>query len=154
MGLHCARKGCLPRSCEMMGPHARQEWSSTVNRDRALPFLGETAVRRVLRMEDLLPAMESALIAFSDGRVAQPVRTVIPLQQYSAFMGVMPVVYGDIMGAKLVTVYPNNAAAGLPTHLALIALFRSDTGEPIAVLDGRLITEMRTAAVSAVAVKL
>lgn len=138
----------------MMGPQARQELSSTLNRDRVLPFLDETAVRRVLRMEDLLPAMESALIAFSDGRVAQPVRTVIPLQQYSAFMGVMPVVYGDIMGAKLVTVYPNNAAAGLPTHLALIALFRSDTGEPIAVLDGRLITEMRTAAVSAVAVKL
>jgi len=53
-----------------------------------------------------------------------------------------------------VTVYPNNTAAGLPSHQALIVLFRSSTGEPLAVMDGRLITEMRTAAVTAVATKL
>jgi len=53
-----------------------------------------------------------------------------------------------------VNVYPDNAARGLPTHQAMIMLFRSDTGEPLAVLDGRLITELRTAAVSAVATKL
>jgi ornithine cyclodeaminase/alanine dehydrogenase-like protein (mu-crystallin family) len=69
-------------------------------------------------------------------------------------MGVMPAVYGDIMGSKLVNLYPNNATRGLPTHLAVIVLFRSDTGEPVAVLDGRLITELRTAAVSAVATRL
>ena len=69
-------------------------------------------------------------------------------------MGIMPAVYGDIMGAKLVNVYPDNAALGLPTHQAIIAIFRSDTGEPLAVMDGRLITELRTAAVSAVATRL
>ena len=36
----------------------------------------------------------------------------------------------------------------------MIVLFRADTGEPLAVMDGRLITELRTAAVSAVATKL
>jgi ornithine cyclodeaminase/alanine dehydrogenase-like protein (mu-crystallin family) len=55
------------------------------------------------------------------------------------------------MGVKLVTFYPGNAARGLPTHLAMILLFRPETGEPLAVMDGRLITEMRTAAASAVA---
>jgi thiomorpholine-carboxylate dehydrogenase len=56
------------------------------------------------------------------------------------------------MGAKMVTFYPGNVAPEKHTHMAMIQLFRSDTGEPLAVMDGRLITEMRTAAVSAVAV--
>ena len=128
--------------------------SSAANSGAALPFFDEAAIRRVLRMEDLIPAMETALIDFSSGRVVQPVRMVIPIEQHRAFKGVMPVIYGDIMGAKLVTVYPGNASLGLPTHQALITLFQTATGQPIAVLDGRLITEMRTAAVSAVAVKL
>jgi ornithine cyclodeaminase/alanine dehydrogenase-like protein (mu-crystallin family) len=119
-----------------------------------LPYFDEAAIGRVLRMEGLIQVMEQALIDFSLARVIQPVRTVIPIERHSALMGIMPVVHGDVMGAKLVTVYPNNAATGLPTHLGLIALFRSDTGEPLAILDGRLITEMRTAAVSAVAARL
>jgi thiomorpholine-carboxylate dehydrogenase len=55
---------------------------------------------------------------------------------------------------KLVTFYPGNADRGKHTHQAVIQLFRADTGEPLAIMDGRLITEMRTAAVSAVAVDL
>lgn len=121
---------------------------------KAIPFFDEAAVRRVLRMEDLIPAMERALVDFSTGKVTQPVRMVIPVEEHSGFFGVMPVVYDDVMGAKLVTLYPENAQFGLPTHLALIAVFRAETGEPIAMMDGRLITEMRTAAVSAVATKL
>lgn len=120
----------------------------------AVPFYDEAAVRSVLRMQDLLPAMERALTDFSTGRVKQPVRMVIPVEEHNGFFGVMPVVYDDVMGAKLVTLYPANANFALPTHQAIIALFRAETGEPIAVMDGRLITEMRTAAVSAVATKL
>jgi ornithine cyclodeaminase/alanine dehydrogenase-like protein (mu-crystallin family) len=58
------------------------------------------------------------------------------------------------MGAKLVTFFPRNAALAKHTHHAMIQLFRADTGEPLAVMDGRLITEMRTAATSAIAVDL
>jgi ornithine cyclodeaminase/alanine dehydrogenase-like protein (mu-crystallin family) len=119
-----------------------------------LLLLNEAQVRSVLRMDSLIPAMEQALIDFSSGRVAQPVRTSLSIPDHAAFLGVMPAVYGEVMGAKLVTVYPNNVAAGLPSHQALIVLFRSSTGEPLAVMDGRLITEMRTAAVTAVATKL
>jgi thiomorpholine-carboxylate dehydrogenase len=120
----------------------------------AVPFLDESTVSAVLRLEDLIPAMQQALIDFSAGRVLQPVRSQVPLPQYSGFMGIMPAVYGDIMGTKLVNFYPENAALGLPTHLAIIAIFRSRTGEPLAMMDGRLITELRTAAVSAVATRL
>ena len=98
--------------------------------------------------------MERALLDFSAGRVVQPVRSIIDVPQRNARMGIMSAVYGDVMGSKLVNVYPDNEARGLPTHLALIAIFRSDTGETLAVMDGRLITELRTAAVSAVATKL
>jgi thiomorpholine-carboxylate dehydrogenase len=64
----------------------------------------------------------------------------------------MPAYAGDGLGAKLVTFYPGNA--GVPTHHAIIVLFRPETGEPLAVMDGRLITELRTAAASAVATEL
>jgi alanine dehydrogenase len=60
--------------------------------------------------------------------------------------------YGRALGAKLVAFYPNNQ--GIPSHHAMILLFRPETGEPLVTMDGRLITEMRTAAVSAVATRL
>ncbi len=121
---------------------------------QAVGFLDEAAIRPLLRFEDLIPAMERALTDFSAGRVLHPVRGILSIKQHSGFMGVMPAVYGEVMGAKLVTLYPDNGSRGLPTHQAVIALFRANTGEPLAMMDGRLITEMRTAAVSAVATKL
>ena len=117
-------------------------------------FLDENTVRRALKLEELIPAMEHALADFSSGRVQQPVRSIVSIPQHHGFMGLMPAVYGDVMGAKLVNLYPDNGARGLPTHLAVIVLFRAQTGETLAVMDGRLITELRTAAVSAVATKL
>ena len=132
----------------------RQTVNPTPNSGSGVPFLDEAAIRGVLTLQDLIPAMESALIDFSAGRVQQPVRSLIPLPQHGGIMGIMPAVYGEIMGAKVVNVYPGNSALGLPTHQAIIAIFRSNTGEPLAVMDGRLITELRTAAVSAVATKL
>jgi thiomorpholine-carboxylate dehydrogenase len=63
----------------------------------------------------------------------------------------MPAVRGGLLGTKLVSAYPENSRLGIYTHFAIIALFNKATGEPMAILDGRLITEMRTAAVSALA---
>jgi thiomorpholine-carboxylate dehydrogenase len=114
-------------------------------------FLDEAAVRRLLRMVDLIPAMEGALADLSSGKAVQPVRVVVPVKDHQGFFGVMPA-YNKALGAKLVTFYPNNQ--GIPTHHAMILLFRPETGEPLVMMDGRLITEMRTAAASAVASKL
>ena len=122
--------------------------------DPQIPYFSEASVRRVLRYEDLIPAMERALTDYSTGKVLQPVRNILPVEQYHGFLGIMPAVYGDIMGAKLVTLFPGNASTELPTHQGIIVLMRATNGEPIAVLDGRLITEMRTAAVTAAATKL
>ena len=120
----------------------------------SIRFLDEETIRPLLCLEDLIPAMQRALIDFSAGKTVHPVRSVIPIPQHRGFMGIMPAVYGDVMGAKLVNLYPENASRGIPTHQAIIALFRSETGEPLAMMDGRLITELRTAAVSALATKL
>src|ERR1700692_3366897 len=117
-----------------------------------LLFLDEDQVRAVLSYDELIPAIRLALMDLSAGRVVQPMRTVMSVTAHGGWFAVMPAVYGGVMGAKMVTFYPGNMALGKHTHLAMIQLFRSDTGEPLAVMDGRLITEMRTAAVSAVAV--
>ncbi len=114
-------------------------------------FLDEAAVRRLLRMVDLIPAMEGALADLSSGKAVQPVRVVVPVKDHQGFFGVMPA-YDKALGAKLVTFFPNNQ--GIPTHHAMIQLFHPETGEPLVMMDGRLITEMRTAAASAVASKL
>jgi alanine dehydrogenase len=117
-----------------------------------MKFLDEQAVHRVLRMDALIPAMEQALHLLSSGRAMQPLRNVLPLDAYGGFFLSMPAYVSGQLGAKLVTFYPRNQ--GMPTHHALIMLFRPETGEPLVVMDGRLITEMRTAAVSAAATKL
>ena len=119
-----------------------------------LPFLDEPEVRKHLEWDALIAAMENALIDFSAGRVQQPVRRLLKVEPHGGYFAAMPAASAETMGAKLVTFYPGNAARGLPTHLAVIVLFKPETGEALALLDGRLITEMRTAAVSAAATKV
>jgi ornithine cyclodeaminase/alanine dehydrogenase-like protein (mu-crystallin family) len=115
---------------------------------KSIAILDEPAVQRLLHYEDLIPAMATALADLSAGRVVQPVRSVLPIAPHQGFFAVMPA-YAGALGAKLVTFYPKNT--GIPTHHAVIVLFRPETGEPLAMMDGRLITEMRTAGASAVA---
>ena len=118
-------------------------------------LLTEHHVTALLPPADLIPAMEAALAQFSAGEVQQPVRTVLSVGPRKAYFGVMPayVAAPPQMGAKLVTVFGDNLAKGLPSHLATILLFDPETGALAAVMDGRYITEARTAAVSAVSAK-
>src|SRR6059036_1928224 len=117
-------------------------------------YLNEEQVKKHLWMADLIPAMEKALIDFSSGKVTQPVRSVINVDPPGGFLGLMPALTPDGLGLKAVTFYPSNAGRGIPTHMATIFLCDPETGGPLAIMDGRLITEMRTAAVSAAATKL
>jgi len=116
-----------------------------------MKIFDEDAVCSLLTMEELIPAMKSALADLSNKKAVQPVRTIVPVAEHHGFFGVMPA-FNGALGAKLVTFYPENK--GVHTHNGVIMLFRPETGEPIAMMDGRLITEMRTAAVSAAATDL
>jgi alanine dehydrogenase len=132
-------------------------------------LLRESHLRELLVMRDLIPLMSRTLAAFSTGGAVQPIRSTVPVDRHGAFLGVMPAYLApsapagsgapphapesteEALGLKAVAVYPGNAGQHLPTHLATILLLDPATGALRAVLDGRLITEMRTAAVSAAA---
>jgi alanine dehydrogenase len=117
--------------------------------------LDEPTVAQLLRMEELIDLMEGTLAEFSSGRAVQPVRAILSLERHGSFMGVMPgyLSTADALAVKLVCLVPRNADRGMPTHLATIVLMNPETGETLAIMDGRLITEMRTAAVSAAAAR-
>lgn len=129
-------------------------------------LLRESHLRELLAMRELIPLMARTLGAFSAGGAVQPLRTIVPVERQGAFLGVMPAYLppsaqdeaagdaaesSEALGLKAVAVYPGNAGRHLPTHLATILLLDPATGVLRAVLDGRLITELRTAAVSAAA---
>ena len=118
-------------------------------------LLTEQHVHSLLPMADLISAMESALAKFSAGEVLQPVRTVLTVGPTKAYFGLMPAFVPSpaSLGAKLVTVFGDNHTKGLPSHLATILLLDPETGSLIALMDGRYITEARTAAVSAVSAR-
>ncbi len=136
-------------------------------------LLTEADVKSVLSMDDLIETMAAALRRFSSGEVTQPVRTIIPVAE-DAFAGFMPAYVSasarsneeagaggtraatssTALGAKIVTVFGGNHARGLDSHLASIMLLDPGTGALVALLDGRYITEARTAAVSAVSSRL
>jgi alanine dehydrogenase len=119
-------------------------------------FFNEDDVRARLQMPELIEAMEQALVEFSAGRVQQPMRTVLEFGAAGSLFGSMPTYVSSLpaLGAKLVTVCHGNANLGLGTHQAIIVMLNPETGVTEAILDGRYITEVRTAAVSAVSTRL
>jgi thiomorpholine-carboxylate dehydrogenase len=114
-------------------------------------FLDDATVRRLLPLDALLPAMRRALMDLSAQRVLQPLRSVMEIPQNQGMLFLKPAMTDDALATKLITLYPGNAAHGLPSLLALIVLMDPTTGRTLAVMDGTWITELRTAAVSAVA---
>jgi len=114
-----------------------------------IPFLDEADVRSTLEWRELIRTMEAALAAFSTGRVVQPMRQWLGIDRHDGYLGVMPAAGEAAMGIKLVTLYPRNTGTPVPSVMAIVVLFSTETGEPLALMDVRLITEMRTAAVSA-----
>ena len=118
-------------------------------------LLTEADLRRALDGVDLIGLMEDALRAFSAREVVQPVRTAVMVGPERSVLGLMPAHMPSIgaLGAKLVAVFNSNHARGLPTHFATILLMNDQTGELVSIMDGSYITETRTAAVSAVAIR-
>ncbi|HXY20724.1 MAG TPA: ornithine cyclodeaminase family protein [Gemmatimonadales bacterium] len=121
-------------------------------------LLSEEDLGRALEMGALVPAMRDALLRFSRGDVVQPVRHTLRVDPAGGYYATMPAYVrderGGALGMKSVTFFPGNAGGPHPTHLATILLLDPASGALLAVLDGRLVTEMRTAAVTAVSVDL
>lgn len=128
-----------------LGSAARQE----------LLVVGGADVRRALPMSDCIEAVDSAMRALSGGGADVPLRTIMLLPGGSNFFGVMPGYLSDPpgIGAKILTVFPDNNQRGLPSHIGVVVLFDTEVGLPRAVMDAAEITAIRTAAASAVATR-
>jgi ornithine cyclodeaminase len=119
--------------------------------------LDANAVRKALPMPRCIEVMRTALRAFGEGDVYQPPRTVLQPPQLAGFAFLKTAAVGreDIsFGLKVITFFPDNPKRGIPAISGFVALFNADTGAPEAILDGGVVTEVRTAAVSAVATDL
>jgi ornithine cyclodeaminase len=119
-------------------------------------FLSRNEVESLLDPDALRRAVAQAMVEVSDGRASMPPRIVAAVPDRGAVLAAMPAHLPGLgaLTTKLLTVFPGNAGGALPTHQALIAVFATDTGEPLAVMDGAVITAARTAAGSALATEL
>jgi ornithine cyclodeaminase/alanine dehydrogenase-like protein (mu-crystallin family) len=116
-------------------------------------MLSEGDVNELLDLGRLLDALEEGFRALSSGLVQVPSRTSVTAEHEGRLLTMPGYGAGLGLGVKLVSVFPENHSAGLPSHLALIALFDPDTGAPIAVMDGTRITAIRTAGTAAVSAR-
>lgn len=114
-------------------------------------ILDEAEVAARLRPRALLPVLENALRALSEGRASAPAR--IAARAPAGLLAAMPGWVDGVLGCKLVSVFPENENHGRRGHQALIALFDAEHGEPVALLAGTAITAMRTGLVSALATR-
>src|SRR5438045_3660304 len=113
-------------------------------------------VRATVPMVEAIRLMAVAFAELSAGRAASPLRIPIHDEGRGSDTLFMPAAVPALggLGLKVVSVYPTNAARGLPTILALVALLDADTGRPLALLDGTFLTALRTGAVSGKATEL
>lgn len=116
--------------------------------------LGEKAVRTLLPMAACIDAMERAFLAASRGDFVQPLRIIAWQPDKRGAVAAMPAYADGVLGAKLITVFPQNRGEGLESHQGLIALHESGNGRLLAIAHAGAITAIRTAAVSALATKL
>lgn len=120
---------------------------------RDLLLLRAQDVEALLDLAGLIDHLAAAFVDLSAGRASAPARTAAfaPAGLLGAMPGYVP---GLALATKLVSVFPANHEHGLPSHQAVIVLFDEDTGTPVALMDGTVITAMRTAAASALSARL
>jgi ornithine cyclodeaminase/alanine dehydrogenase-like protein (mu-crystallin family) len=122
----------------------------------SLLVLGEHDVRRLLDMESCIEAMAEVLTALARGELFQPLRFVVRPTDASGFLGLMPAHRSGRSAAyslKEIVVTPTNPTRGLDAHQGSVLLHDGETGQLVAVLNASPVTEIRTAAVSAVATR-
>jgi alanine dehydrogenase len=119
-------------------------------------LLSQGDVRRAVSMAEAIEVVKSAFAQLSAGRANVPLRTQLFFPQHNAVTLVMPAYLEDTaaLGVKVVSVFPHNPEAGLPTTHALVIIVDTNTGQPIAAMDGTYLTALRTGAASGAATDL
>lgn len=117
---------------------------------KTIKIIGGRLVRELVRLDDLVEPMRTALIDFSAGRTFQHPRVTVE-PGAGDYLLLMPAGTSELTGLKILTMYDGATAAGLPSVQGLVILVDAGTGQPRAIIDGAVVTELRTAAVSAAA---
>jgi ornithine cyclodeaminase len=120
-------------------------------------ILGHDDVLAALSPQDCADAMAEVLAAHARGEARMPLRSMVPFEGAAGFMATMPAWRGGddpVFSLKSLVIVTGNPARGLDTHQGTVTLFDGSTGEPRAILDASAVTEVRTAAVSAVATRV
>ena len=123
---------------------------------RPLRILNATAVRDLLPMADCIRLMRRAFEMVATGETIQPVRQALVHPDKRGLVGWMPGYTADPewLGVKVMSVFPSNFGTDLGSHQGMVLLFEPQHGELIAMVDGREITAIRTAAATAAATDL
>lgn len=117
-------------------------------------LLGHDEVAALLPMSECMRLMRDALVSLAEGRVHQPLRTIVRPHGAAGMLGLMPAYSSaapSAFGLKAICIFPGNAARGLDSHQGAVLLFSAETGEPLAFVNASAVTAVRTAAVSGVA---
>ena len=116
-----------------------------------LRIINGEAVRALYQIEHAVPDMARALTGFSSGQTYQHPRLTVEPPESGGMVLIMPAAAGDKFGLKILRMFPRSAERGLPGVQGLVILVDAVHGEPLAVIDGTAVTEIRTAAVTALA---
>jgi len=129
------------------------ETSNEVSTIPEVLILGGDEVKELLTMREAVKAVELAFKLRAEGKAIMPPKIYLDLPEYQGDFRAMPAYIDGAAGLKWVSVYPNNRLYNLPSVMAIIILCDPNTSRPLAIMDGTYITNMRTGAAGAVAVK-
>jgi ornithine cyclodeaminase/alanine dehydrogenase len=117
-------------------------------------LLDRSTLESLLDVRSVIAAVEAAFAAHARGQTRRPAKVYLPLPEYGGDLRAMPAYVGDAAGVKWVNSHPRNPAEhGRPTVMGVVLLNDPRTGQPLAIMDGTIITSLRTGAAAAVATR-
>ena len=118
-------------------------------------FLSDADIAKNLTMQETIDTVEEAFREYAKGNVVLPTRSTIMVPKYNGSISFMPsyLTELDAQATKIISIYPDNRAKGLPTTVAWIVVNDPKTGMVKAFMDATYLTAMRTGAISGVAAK-
>ena len=127
-----------------------------MNDKPTLLFLSAADVRRALPMQEAVEVMKSAFRELSENRAVVPLRSHLNMPEHRGGVLVMPAHSPDTarFSLKVITLFENNPALNLPFIQAMVMLFDSTTGSPLAIMEGTSLTAIRSGAASGAATDL
>jgi alanine dehydrogenase len=121
-------------------------------------ILNAQEVRQALPMDQTITAMKDAYVSLSNGTAVTPLRTRLPIPNHEALSLFMPAYMktdsSEALAVKVVSLFPKNPTRGLSYIQAAVLVFESDTGRAVALLEGSMLTAIRTGAGSGAAIDL